>query len=93
MRRTYRTMALSAVALGLLLSAGCGPSTTNDENLTGNRPTGGGVGPVKYGDFAKKQAEKDAQAREDARKNKGKAAPKAEPETPKESPKEAAKSQ
>jgi hypothetical protein len=74
-------MALPAVAMGILLLAGCGPSTTNDENLTGTAPTSGSGGPgVKsYGDFAKRQAEKDAQAQAEAKKSKSKTGSKAKP--------------
>jgi hypothetical protein len=73
-------MALSAVALGILLSAGCGPTTTNDENLTDNKPTSAGGGSVSnYGEFAKRQAEKEAQARAEAKNAKGKAGSKAKP--------------
>ncbi len=87
--RKYRTLALSAVALGALLSAGCGPSTTNDENLTGNKPTSGtgGGGAKNYGEFATKQNQKDAsRLAKDAKAAKGKGIRRHKPETPKEEP-------
>jgi len=80
--RKYRAMALSAAALGVLLSAGCGPSTTNEENITRTTAPGGAGGPpaVKsYGEFARQQSEKEAQARKEAQEAKGKAGPKAQP--------------
>ena len=86
--RKYRTLALSAVALGAPLSAGCGPSTTNDENLTGNKPTSGtgGGGAKNYGEFATKQNQKIIQDAKDAKAATGKGSSKNKPETPKEEP-------
>jgi hypothetical protein len=82
MRRRFREMALSAVALSVLLSAGCGPSTTNEENIDKTKAPGnsGGPGVKNYGEFAKKQAEKEAQARKEAQE--AKKASKAKPKTP-----------
>jgi hypothetical protein len=85
MKRGYRALAL--LALGALLSAGCGPSTTNEENLGATKtvPGTGETPNIKtYGDYARYQAEKAAKERA---AGKGKAAPKAQAGTPKEPPK------
>jgi hypothetical protein len=83
--RKYRAMALPAVALGVLLLAGCGLNTTNEENIDRTKAPGGtgGAGVQNYGDFARKQAEKVAQAQKEAKeakaKGKGKPAPAEQP--------------
>ena len=85
MTRRFREMVLSALALGALMTAGCGPSTTNEENLDKTQaPSTSGGAVVKYGDFAKKQSEKDAQARKEAQE--AKKSSKAKPKTPEAPP-------
>jgi outer membrane murein-binding lipoprotein Lpp len=73
--REYRAMALSAVALGVLLVAGCGPNTTNEVNIDDKKTPGPAV-ETTYKAFAQKQVEKAAQERAAA---KGKAAAKGQP--------------
>ena len=67
--RKYRAMALSAVALGVLLSGGCGPGTTNDENVAGGAPKDAGTipSPKDYGEAIRRQREKAAQTKKDAK--------------------------
>jgi hypothetical protein len=73
-----RVMGLSAMALGVLLSAGCGTSTTNDENVTSTPAAGGAGTPVKsYGEMIERQRAKEA-----ATKSEANASSKAQPKRP-----------
>jgi hypothetical protein len=87
--RKYRAMALSAVVLGVLLGAGCGPNTTNEENFDKTKPVGGPGRETTYAEFAKKQQEQAAQIQKEAKgaKGKGKPAPAAQPKPESEQPK------
>jgi hypothetical protein len=83
--RKYRAMALSAVALGVLLSGGCGPATTNDENVAaGGAPKDAGTipSPKDYGEAINRQREKEAQAKQAQKEAKGTTDSKAPPKGP-----------
>jgi hypothetical protein len=69
--RIYQAMALSAVALGVLLSGGCSTATTNDENVAAGAPKDAGTIPSAkdYGESITRQREKQAQAKKDAKGN------------------------
>jgi hypothetical protein len=84
MKRSFRAMTLPALALGILLSSGCGPSSTNDESVIQTKATSNGPEiPVfkTYGERQQYEAEQAAKNRAAA-----KGAPKAQPATPKEPP-------
>jgi hypothetical protein len=77
-------MALSAVALGVLLSGGCGPGTTNDENVTAGAPKDAGTipSPKDYGEAISRQREKEALAKQAKKEAKGTTDSKASPKGP-----------
>ncbi len=87
MKRPVRGCALSALGLGILLSSGCGSSTTNEEGLV--KATGAANDPnipvfKTYGErvlYEKEQADKKRAA------EKGKPAPKKETKAATEPPK------
>ena len=97
MKRLYRAMALPALALGALLSSGCGPSTTNEEGLTKSTvPANDPNIPVfkTYGERVLYETEQAAKKRAAAKGNPApKGQPKAPKDTPTETPKETPKSQ
>jgi hypothetical protein len=86
MKRTFRAMALPALALGTLLSSGCGPATTNEENVTNTRAPGAESAPVykSYGEKVLHDTEEANKKRAAGKGAKGQpaATPKEEPATP-----------
>jgi hypothetical protein len=95
MKRLFRAITLPALALGALLSSGCGQSTTNEEGLVTTKaaPVESDI-PV-FKTYGERQLYENEQAAKKRAAAKGKVAPKAPPkasqeapaETPKESPK------
>jgi hypothetical protein len=83
MKRPFRAVTLPALALGTLLSSGCGPSSTNEEGVATTRAPGAENAPV-----YKSYGEKVLHDTEEANKKRAaaKGAPKGKPATPKETP-------
>ena len=83
MQRPFRALTLRALALGTLLSSGCGPSSTNEDGVANTRAPGAENAPV-----YKSYGEKVLHDTEEANKNRAaaKGAPKAQPATPKAQP-------
>lgn len=86
MKRPIRAMTLPALALGTLLSSGCGSSTTNEEGVANTRAPGAANAPV-YKSYGEKvlhdteEANKKRAAAKGAPKGQ-QAPPKAQPATP-----------
>jgi hypothetical protein len=55
MKRASRAVGLSASMLGVLLAAGCGPSSTNDDVVTTGTPTQSAPTYSNYADYARAQ--------------------------------------
>jgi hypothetical protein len=88
MKRPIRAMALSALALGTLLSSGCGPATTNEEGVANTRAPGAENAPV-YKSYGEKVLQDTAEANKKRAEAKG--APKGKPATPSTAPAESSK--
>jgi len=83
MKRPIRAVTLPALALGTMLSSGCGPSSSNEEGVANTRAPGAENAPV-----YKSYGEKVLHDTEEANKKRAaaKGAPKGNPATPKEQP-------
>jgi hypothetical protein len=88
MIRRYRAMLLPTVAVAVLMLMGCGPSTTNEENLgpTKSVATGGPEIPVfkTYGERQQYEAEQKAKQRAASKDGAGS---KGQPKAPQAPPK------
>ena len=86
MQRQFRALTLQALALGTLLSSGCGPSSTNDEGVANTKAPGAENAPVykSYGEKVLHDTAEANKARAAGKGGKGQAAatPKAVPATP-----------
>jgi hypothetical protein len=87
MKRQFRALTLPALALGSLLSSGCGSSTTNEEGVVNTRAPGAENAPVykSYGEKVLHDTEEAAKKRAEAKGAKGQPAP--TPTPPAEAPK------
>jgi hypothetical protein len=83
MKRPFRAMALPALALGALVSSGCGPSTANEEGLAKTKAASGDDIPV-FKTYGERQLWETEQAAK--KKAAAKGAPKGQPAAAKETP-------
>jgi hypothetical protein len=88
MKRANRAMAL--LALGTLLSSGCGPATTNEEGVANTRAPGAENAPV-YKSYGEKVLKDNEEAKKRAAAKGGKAAAPAAPPAATPAPAEAPK--
>ena len=87
MMRPFRALALPALALGTLLSSGCGASSTNEEGVANTRAPGAENAPV-YKSYGEKVLHDTAEANKARAASKGaKGQPAPTPKAPAEAPK------
>jgi hypothetical protein len=87
MKRQFRALTLPALALGSLLSSGCGSSTTNEEGVVNTRAPGAENAPV-YKSYGEKVLHDNEEANKQRAAAKGaKAQPAPPPTAPAEAPK------